>query len=62
MRWRWAIGVAHRHVDDIFAAMTSRHFEFGRNIENIGRQTLNSGKPLHHASLLGLGKSALRTK
>jgi hypothetical protein len=47
MPGRGAVGVAHGHIDDVFPAPSGRHFEFARNIENVGRQALYARKFRH---------------
>src|SRR5690554_6628968 len=47
MRRRGAVGIAHRHIDDVFSAPPRRHLEFARNIENIRRQALDARKRTH---------------
>src|SRR5690606_40715709 len=46
-----AVGVAHRHVDNVFPAPTRRHLQFARYIEDIRRQALDTWKRAHGWSL-----------
>jgi len=44
---RWAVRVAHAHVDNVFTAPAGSHFQFRGNAENVGWQTLDAGKLSH---------------
>ena len=59
VRGRRAIGVAHAHVDDVFAPAAGGHLQFARDVEHVGRQALDAGKVLHGAS--GGSKSKILT-
>src|SRR3546814_787629 len=41
------IGVAHGHVDNVFAPPARRHFQFAGNVEYVGRQTFYTGEIRH---------------
>ena len=41
------VGVAHAHVDDVFAGSPAFHFQFVDSGENIGRQPIQSCKSRH---------------
>src|SRR5690606_8627201 len=49
-----AIGVTHRHIDDILAPTPGRHFELARDVENIGRKPVDTRK-LPHGGSSGAG-------
>ena len=49
---RRAVGIAHRHIDNVLATATGGHLELARNIEHVERQTLDS-RELHHRKSLG---------
>ena len=48
---RRLIRVAHRKVDDVFAALAGGRFQFTRNVENIGRQAFDPGELFHRLRL-----------
>ncbi len=51
VRRRGAIGITHRHVDDVFAAPACGHLELGGNVEDVGRKTINARKTPRIAGL-----------
>ena len=51
MRRGGPIGITHRHIDDVFAPSTRRHFELCRDVKHIGGQTLDAGELPHPDSL-----------
>jgi hypothetical protein len=52
MSRRRTIWVTHGHINNIFTAPASRHFELGSDIEYIRWQPLDAGKPFHPKSLV----------
>jgi len=44
VRWCGPVGVAHAHVDDVFAPAAGGEFELGRDVEDVGREAINARK------------------
>ncbi|MNE22000.1 hypothetical protein D3C80_1151860 [compost metagenome] len=44
MRRRWAIGITHAEIDNVFAAPTRSHFQFSSDIKNIRGETIDTRK------------------
>src|SRR5690606_8138743 len=44
---RGAVGVAHRHVDDVLPAPPGGHLELAGNVEHVRGQTLDAGELPH---------------
>mmetsp|Transcript_2839 Transcript_2839/g.7339 ORF Transcript_2839/g.7339 Transcript_2839/m.7339 type:complete len:399 (+) Transcript_2839:976-2172(+) len=42
VRWRGPIGVAHAHVDDVFAAPAGRELELRRDVEDVGWEAVDA--------------------
>jgi len=44
VRWCGPVGVAHAHVDDVFAPAAGGEFELGRDVEDVGGEAINARK------------------
>ncbi|AIT27249.1 hypothetical protein D558_2588 [Bordetella holmesii 44057] len=44
---RGTIRITHRHVDDVLSPTTRRHLELTGDVENVGRQTLDTRELPH---------------
>src|SRR4051794_26923348 len=51
---RSAVGIAHAEVDDVFSTAARGDFHFAGDVEDIGRQALNTAE-LFHGSLQNTG-------
>ncbi|MNL83750.1 hypothetical protein D3C87_2114840 [compost metagenome] len=44
VRRRGPVGVAHAHVDDVFATAAGGQLELGRDVEDVGREAIDARK------------------
>jgi hypothetical protein len=61
VRRRRPVGIAHAHVDDVFAAPARRHLQLAGDVEDVGGQALDA-RELSHFRIASADRPLLRRR